>query len=135
MPSHWTAIRRLAYADDAATVRLSDTGASRLLDHLLCSMVQNAEVYFHLCNTPAWIRARLHAWVRPFERLRFVKSKIISRINYWLAGTLLGISIRYGEYEPIWARNVDMEERLPRISVACAKSAPPRSFRDEHHTT
>jgi hypothetical protein len=158
-PGHWTSMGKLDPNDDAATARLSGTVASRDLDHLLCSLVQDAEVYFRLCTTPAWIRA-LHAvtrseprlremlvrrllwvqiratlhvhefiedhgtitifrWINPWsppswvhrfeERMRFVKSRAISGFNYWLSRNVLGMSIRYKEYVPIWANDADQK--------------------------
>lgn len=68
-PEFWTSMGKLDPNDGAATARLSGTVASRVLDHLLCSLVQDAEVYFRLCTTPAWIRA-LYAVTRLAPRLR-----------------------------------------------------------------
>lgn len=151
-PGLWTSMGKPYSSDYIATVRLSGTVSSRYLDHLLCSLVQDAVVYFRLCTTPIWvralyvftwlaprlremlvhrllwvqIRATLHmhdfledqgtitifrwinpwsppAWVYPFEeRMRLVKSKAISGLNYWLSRNVFGMSIRYEEYEPTW---------------------------------
>jgi hypothetical protein len=70
---------RLGPDDDIASVRLSGTIASRVLDHILCSLVQDAEVYFCLCTTPAWIRA-LYAVTRSTPRLR----EILIRRLLWV---------------------------------------------------
>ncbi|KAH7071789.1 hypothetical protein BKA63DRAFT_516397 [Paraphoma chrysanthemicola] len=152
-PGQYTSIGKLDADDDLASARLSGTIASRRLDHLLCSMVQDAEVYFLLCTTPAWIRAlyaltrsaptaremlvrrvlwvqiraTLHmhdfledhgtitifrsinpwsppAWVHRFEeRVRVLKSKAISGCSYYLGKHVFGMSVRYDEYEPVWA--------------------------------
>jgi hypothetical protein len=159
-PGHWTSMGKLDPNDDAATVKLRGTVASRVLDHLLCSLVQDAVVYFHLCTTPVWIRALYAAtwsaprlreslvrrllwvqiratfhvhdfledhgtitmfrwinpwsppsWVHPFEeRIRFVKSRVISGFNCWLSRNLLGMDIRYEEYVPIWVKNMDLQK-------------------------
>jgi hypothetical protein len=68
-PAQWTSMGKLDPITDEATARLRGTIASRVLDHILCSLVQDAEVYFRLCTTPAWIRA-LHAVMRVAPRLR-----------------------------------------------------------------
>ncbi|KAH8726381.1 hypothetical protein GQ44DRAFT_771158 [Phaeosphaeriaceae sp. PMI808] len=139
-PGHWTSMGKLYPKGDAATARVSGTVASRVLDHLLCNLVQDAEVYFYLCTTPAWIRAlyvvtwsasrvreililrllwvqmraALHvhdfiedpwsppSWVYRFEeRMRLIKSRAISGLNYWLGKNMLGMGVRYQEYVPI----------------------------------
>lgn len=53
----WTSFGKLGAKHVEATARLHGTVASRILDDVLCSMVQDAEAYFQLCSTPLWIRA------------------------------------------------------------------------------
>ncbi|KAI0452790.1 hypothetical protein F5B21DRAFT_481675 [Xylaria acuta] len=148
----WTSFGKLALDNLTAAAQLNGTVASRVLDHSICSIVQDAEVYFYLCNTPVWIRAlyaataptpslreilvyrllwiqiraTLHVhdfvedhgtitifrWINPFappawvhrfeERMRFVKSRFISGMNYWVARNILGMATFYAEYSPEW---------------------------------
>lgn len=59
-PGWFVSFGRLEGAARVASGRLTTSERGRQFYHAVCSAVQDAEIYFALCSTPAWIRA-LHA--------------------------------------------------------------------------
>lgn len=56
LPEFWISFGKDLTSSQPATAKLLGSERTRQLYHIICSSVEDAEVYFSLCSTPLWVR-------------------------------------------------------------------------------
>lgn len=86
LPKYWIVFGREP-SSDPATAKLLGSERTRQFYHIICSSVEDAELYFSLCST--------HVWVQVLYRL----ASRIPSLKEWMIYKLLWIQLRTTFYE------------------------------------
>jgi hypothetical protein len=81
-PKIWTGFGKGFPGTRPATAKILGSEGTRQLYHTLCSVVQDAEVYFSLCSTPLWVR------------VSYSMASRIPALKEWMVMKVLWIQVR-----------------------------------------
>jgi hypothetical protein len=81
-PKTWIRFGKDPTGTQPATAKILGSERTRQLYHTLCSVVQDAEVYFSLCSTPLWVR------------VSYSMASRIPAVKEWMIQKVLWIQVR-----------------------------------------
>jgi hypothetical protein len=81
-PKSWIRFGKDPAGTQPATSKMLGSERTRQLYHTLCSVVQDAEVYFSLCSTPLWVR------------VSYSMASRIPAVKEWMIQKVLWIQVR-----------------------------------------
>lgn len=103
----WTWLSpRYRLKDTPQSIEVTGSVGARRADHMLCSMVQDAETYFSLDQTPPWVK------------MAYGIVCLVPKVREWVVTKVLWIQLRAA------FRQYDILEYRGRINIPCLMYTP-----------